>query len=189
MSDPAGRRFRGGRLSRPPQATVIGDSDAGPETRALAERVGGMLAQLGVTVITGGGAGVMEAASRGAREAGGLTISILPSAEMKDANAWSGVVLPTGLGHGRNVITALAGDAIIALGGAAGTLSEICFAWIHHRPIYTLKGCGGWASKVGGGPLDHRAEAEIRECANLDELMEELVSLFGKMGWRIHPEK
>jgi uncharacterized protein (TIGR00725 family) len=155
---------------RSPQVAVIGDSDASAEVCAAAEQIGEMLARHGITLITGGRCGVMEAASRGARRAGGMAIGILPSADMKDANPWCSVVIPTGLGHARNALTVLACDLVISLGGSAGTLSEICFAWIHGKPILTLKGFGGWAERLGGEPLDKRATSNIAEYASLDEL-------------------
>ena len=142
-------------IGRAPQATLIGSSDASAETCSEAEAIGAMLAHLGITVITGGCGGVMEAASRGAREANGLTVGIIPSADMGEGNAWCSVVIASGLGHARNLLTSLSGDFLIALGGAAGTLSEICFAWMHGRPILTLKGSGGWADELAGRALDH----------------------------------
>ena len=105
-----------------------------------------MLGRRGITLITGGRrGGVMEAASRGAARAGGLTVGITPGDDARAANPWCDIVLPTGLGHARNAITALAGDFVVAVGGGAGTLSELCFAWIHARPIYVLAGSEGWS--------------------------------------------
>src|SRR5262245_47227050 len=89
------------------QAVVIGESTAGPEQLRLAEAVGGLLARLGLTLVTGGCGGVMEAASRGAASAGATVVGIVPSTRMEDANPWCNVVVPTGLGHARNAITAL----------------------------------------------------------------------------------
>lgn len=159
-----------GASSRPLQATVIGDSDAPAKTLEAAERVGAMLARLGITLVTGGLAGVMEAASRGARRAGGLVVGILPSSRLEDANPWCTVVVPTGLGHARNALTVLAADFVVALGGGAGTLSEICFAWIHGRPVFVLEGYGGWSDRLGGSPLDHRGTSRIQVCRSLEEL-------------------
>ncbi len=160
------------------QGTVIGDSDAAPTLRATAEDVGRLLARMGITVVTGGHGGVMEAASRGAATAGGLVVGILPSAEMDQANPWCGVVIPTGLGHARNAVTALAGDFVVALGGAAGTLSEICLAWIHGRPIFVLEGSGGWADRLRGQVLDHRRSSSIVACENLAALEQHLARLY-----------
>lgn len=170
--------------TRRPQATVIGDSDAPPELCSLAEQVGGMLARLGITVITGGRGGVMEAVCRGATEAGGTTVGILPSSEMNDANPWCSVVIPTGLGHARNVVNVLGGDFVIALGSSAGTLSEVCFAWIHGRPILTVKGYDRWLEQTGG-ELVSRSESTLIECADLESLRKAAVSICGELGKRI----
>jgi uncharacterized protein (TIGR00725 family) len=118
----------------------------------------------------------MEAACRGALRSGGITIGILPSSEMSDANAWCSIVIPTGFGHARNVVNVLAGDFVIALGSSAGTLSEVCFAWIHGRPILTVKGCDGWLEKLGT-QLDHRGTSSIIECADIDELEKKVIAL------------
>jgi uncharacterized protein (TIGR00725 family) len=158
------------------QATVIGDSDAPPELCSVAEQIGEMLARLGIVVITGGRGGVMEAACRGAVRAGGLTVGILPSSEMSDANQWCSVVIPTGLGHARNVVNVLAGDFVIALGSSAGTLSEVCFAWINGKPILTVKGCDGWMAKTGTA-LDQRGTSSVIECADVDAMKKAVVSI------------
>jgi len=152
------------------QATVIGDGDATPAAAALADAVGALLARLGVTVVTGGRSGVMEAACRGAAGAGGTTVGIVPSDQLDDANPWCSVVIPTGLGHARNAITALAGDLVIVIGGGAGTLSEIAFAWMHGRPILALAGTGGWADAVQQHPPDSRRTSTITRCEDLAAL-------------------
>ena len=119
---------------------MIGDGDAGPDQLRLAEAVGGLVARLGMTLVTGGRGGVMEAASRGAAQAGATTVSILPSTQMDEANPWSTVVVPTGLGHARNAVTALAGACRDRHRRRRGTMSEIAFAWIHGRPILVHAG-------------------------------------------------
>jgi uncharacterized protein (TIGR00725 family) len=166
---------------RSAQSTVIGDSDAPEVLCAAAEHIGAMLARHGVTVITGGRGGVMEAACRGARQSGGMTVGILPSEDMNGANEWCSVVIPTGLGHARNVVTVLACDFVISIGSSAGTLSELCFAWIHGKPILTLKGYGAWPGRLGGGPLDRRATSTVTECASLDELEQAAVEICRKL--------
>ena len=165
---------------RRPQTTVIGDSDAPPEWCSIAEQIGEMLARLGITVVTGGRGGVMEAACRGAARAGGLTVGILPSTESSDANQWCDVVVPTGLGHARNAVNVLAGDFVIALGSSAGTLSEVCFAWIYGRPILTVKGFDGWRAKIGN-ELDGRGTSSIIECADVASLEKAVVLLCGRL--------
>ena len=168
-------------MQRRAQVLVIGDSDAEPEQLRLAEAVGALIAQLGLTLVTGGRGGVMEAASRAAATAGATTVSIVPSTGLGDANPWSTVVIPTGLGHARNAVTALAGDVVIVIGGGAGTLSEIAFAWMHGRPILTLAGSGGWADRAAAHPPDGRQSSTITPCHDLAALEAALQHLL----WRI----
>jgi len=164
---------------RPIQAAVIGDANPPLAIVKLAEQVGRLLTRRGITVVSGGLGGVMEGVSRGAREAGGCVVGIVPSNRLEEANPWCNVVVPTGMGHARNVLTALAGDFVIAIGGGAGTLSEICLAWIHGRPILTLQGTGGWADRLGATPLDQRGSSRIIPCASLAELERAIDELFG----------
>jgi uncharacterized protein (TIGR00725 family) len=157
------------------QVGVIGDSDASQAACDAAEGIGRFLARQGFALITGGHGGVMEAAARGAATHGGLTIGIVPAADGRAANPWCRVVLPTGLGHARNILTALAGDVVVALGGGAGTLSELAFAWMHGRPIFTLAGHDGWTERLGEEPIDRRASSTLVRCASISELEEALL--------------
>ena len=118
------------------QVSVIG---SGAEHRARAEEVGRLLAERGCTVVCGGRGEVMAAASRGAKSAGGTTIGILPGTSRADANEWIDHVVATGLGHARNAVVAASGDAVIAVGGSYGTLTEIGFARIFGRPVVILE--------------------------------------------------
>jgi uncharacterized protein (TIGR00725 family) len=104
----------------------------------VAERVGAGLAAAGAIVITGGGSGVMEGASRGAAQAGGLVVGILPGGDRAGANPWVGVALPTGLGELRNGLIVRSADALVAVGGAYGTLSEIALALTAGVPVVGL---------------------------------------------------
>jgi uncharacterized protein (TIGR00725 family) len=120
---------------------VIGPGTGAPdEIRALAHDVGLLLARRGVVVVTGGLDGVMAAAARGAREAGGLVIGLLPGDDRADANADLSVAIPTGLGQARNAVVVAAADAIIAVGGSWGTLSEIALAQRAGKPVVSLRG-------------------------------------------------
>jgi uncharacterized protein (TIGR00725 family) len=114
---------------------VVGPGDATDAQRAVAEEVGKLLAEAGAIVVTGGRTGVMEAASKGAREAGGVTLGILPGADRRQANPWVAVAVPTGMGEARNALVARAADAVIAVGGAWGTLSEIALARKAGKPV------------------------------------------------------
>ena len=119
--------------------SVIG---SGAASEARAEEVGRLLAEHGVTVVCGGYAEVMEAAARGAKEAGGTTIGILSGETDAGANAWLDHVVVTGIGHARNLAVAASGDAVIAVGGGWGTLAEIGFAMRLGRPTVILE--PGW---------------------------------------------
>lgn len=104
-----------------------------------AAEVGRLLAERGRTVVCGGLFGVMEAACMGAKEAGGRTVGLLRTYNRYDANPYVDIVLPTGLGDGRNVLVATAGEAAIAIGGRLGTLSEIAIALKHGIPVVGLR--------------------------------------------------
>ena len=121
------------------QVAVIG-SGVGHE--ALAEEVGRLLAERGVTVVCGGRLEVMAAAARGAKQAGGTTIGILPGEALDEANEWIDHAVATGIGHARNLAVAASGDAAIAVGGSWGTLAEIAFAKLLGRPVVVLE--PGW---------------------------------------------
>lgn len=118
---------------------VFGAGNPSREEYNLAAEVGRLLALRGFCVVCGGLYGVMEAASMGAREAGGLTVGLLPTYYRQEANPYIDVVIPTGLGDARNVLVATAGEAAIAVGGRLGTLSEIAIALKHDIPVVGLK--------------------------------------------------
>jgi len=120
--------------------SVIGGERADDSALALAEEVGRHLARSGATLVCGGRGGVMEAACRGARDEGGHTIGILPGRGPADGppNQYVEFPLYTGIGYARNVSVVLSGEAVIAIGGSYGTLSELAYALIHDRPIVGL---------------------------------------------------
>ena len=135
---------------------VIGAGKCSPAEAALAEEVGRLIAQAGATLICGGLGGVMEAACRGAHAAGGLTVGILPGLDRSGANPWVDLALPTGLGETRNTLIVRAAQAIIAIGGEYGTLSEIAFALRARTPVF---GLGTWQLARGGHLETHFPEA------------------------------
>jgi len=104
---------------------VIGASSCSPEIAELAEAVGREIGKRGAVLICGGLGGVMEFASKGAKEAGGLTIGILPGTSKKEANCYIDIPIVTDLGHARNILIAHSSDSLIAISGEHGTLSEI----------------------------------------------------------------
>ncbi len=121
-----------------PILAVLGPSDASPNEYAVAERVGAAAARSGWVVLTGGGSGVMEAASCGAVEAGGLTVGILPTAVSGNGypNPWVRIPIYTGAGSARNAFNVLSACLCIAIGGGPGTLSEIALALKHGIPVW-----------------------------------------------------
>jgi len=126
--------------------SVIGASKCSAKEARLAEDVGRELAKRGAVVICGGLTGVMEAACRGARAEGGLTIGILPGNNRKDANQYVTIPIITGIGYARNSIVAKSGQAVIAIGGKYGTLSEIAYALQDKIPVI---GLGTWKLATG----------------------------------------
>jgi uncharacterized protein (TIGR00725 family) len=130
----------------------------------VAEEVGRLLAQAGAVVVTGGLGGVMEAASKGAREAGGTTLGLLPGADRREANAWLSVAVPTGMGEMRNALVVRSADGVVAVGGEWGTLSEIAFARKTGKPVV---GLGSW-DLDGVDKFDTPAEAVTALLHRLD---------------------
>jgi hypothetical protein len=150
------------------QIAVIGRGDCSGEEYAAAETVGRLIAEKGATVCCGGLYGVMEAACRGAKEAGGTTVGVLP--DTGDGNPYLDVVIRTGMGHARNVVLVHSADAVIAVGGGYGTLSEIAVALKTGKPIF---GLSTW--KIEG----------VRACAT----PEEAVSLAVRAGRPSRPSR
>ena len=150
-------------MSRKNQILVIGHNDNGctPEHEKIAYETGTEIAKSGAVLISGGLGGVMRAACHGARDSGGLTIGIIPQDEHSFANEFCDVVIPSGMGLTRDFLTALAADGIIIIGGGSGTLSEVCAAYMHKRPMIAIRNTGGTAEKVSDGYLDHRKNIKI----------------------------
>lgn len=120
------------------RVSVIGGGSVTDEEYAVAEAVGRLLAERGHVVVCGGLGGVMEAACKGAAEAGGRTIGVLPGEDRAAANEYVETAIATGLGNARNVLVVLNGDAVVAVDGSAGTLSEIGHALDFGRPVAGL---------------------------------------------------
>lgn len=152
-------------------AAVIGASREDGNS-ALAYDVGAGLARAGFTVVTGGERGVMEAASRGAKEAGGLAVGILPGLDRARANTFADVTVVSGIGHARNLGVVASGDVVVAIGGEWGTLSEIGLAGVLGRPVVLL---AGWR-------LDHavRLPGEVHYAESAEEAVEAAVRLAGR---------
>jgi uncharacterized protein (TIGR00725 family) len=124
-----------------PYVAVVGAGNASPEEERTAEAVGRGLGEAGAIVVCGGRGGVMEAACRGAKAGGGTTVGILPGTSRADANPYVDVAIATGLGELRNGLIVRTADALVAVGGEFGTLSEIALAL---RAGKTVVGLGTW---------------------------------------------
>jgi len=123
----------------PAYVAVVGPGEPAAAELEQAEAIGRELARAGAVLVTGGLGGVMSAACRGAASAGGLTVGLLPGQDRKAANEWVTVALPTGLGELRNGLVVRAADAVIAVGGAYGTLSEIALALRTGVPVIGVR--------------------------------------------------
>ena len=127
--------------------SVVGGSRCSRREAELAEEVGAELARRGVTLVCGGLSGVMAAACKGARSAGGTTVGILPGSRREDANPYVDIPIVTTIGEARNVIVVCSGQAVIAICGEYGTLSEIAYALRHKIPVV---GLNTWSLSKGG---------------------------------------
>jgi uncharacterized protein (TIGR00725 family) len=142
MSDPAGANTDGERRSRQISVIGSGNCEQGSEAWNLAEDIGRRLAEAGVTVVCGGLGGVMEAASRGAAAAGGEVIGIVPGVAVGEANPHCTHVVASAIGYARNLAVVASGDAVIAVGGEWGTLSEIGHARTFGKTVVALRSWG-----------------------------------------------
>ena len=148
--------------------SVVGSRKNGPKTDKLAYKVGQMVARSGAVLLCGGLAGVMQAASQGAHEAGGLTIGLLPGCDKKAANPYIQIPITTSIGFARNAIVACGADIIVALPGSYGTSSEICYGLVYKRPVIDL---GGWKIK---GML------KVKNLTEAEKLLRKLVQQISK---------
>lgn len=171
---------------RRPVVSVVGQSDPDPALAAAAEEIGRRLVDAGLRVATGGKGGVMAAVSRGARSAAGWregdVLGILPGLDPAEANRWVDVVVPTGLNHARNVVLVAMADVVVAVGGGAGTLSEIALAWQHGKPIVALAQGEGWAAILAGQAVDGRRRDVVHAATSAAEVVAEVNRLLGTRG-------
>jgi uncharacterized protein (TIGR00725 family) len=144
------------------QISVIGASEGSSEILRDAEAVGRGVAEAGAVLVCGGLTGVMEAASKGAAEAGGTVVAILPTLSPADANPYVSYAVATGTGHARNLSVVASGEAVIAVGGEWGTLSEIAYARKLGRPVVAIQ---SWILRNRAGTDLGIVEAETPEQA------------------------
>jgi uncharacterized protein (TIGR00725 family) len=159
------------------QVCVLGSAEPGSRAYELAGEAGEKLARLGITVVSGCGSPATRVAAERALAAGGAVVSIVPSDDINLQNWPCSVLIPCGMGDARNLLMALAGDACIVIGGRAGTISEVCLAWLHRRPLLPLAGCGGWSDQLEKNPPDERGNSRILSWSSVNELQQNLHSL------------
>ena len=159
------------------QVSVIGPNKSActPEIYSLGEQLGQELAQRNFTIISGGMEGLMEAVFKGAHNYNpyrlGTTVGIIPFLEKKRANQYCDIVIPSGIGYARNQMVVSSGDIVIAIGGGAGTLSEIAFAWQFNKKVICYKGFKGWSEKLAGKDLDNRKSSLLIAASSLEEIL------------------
>ena len=150
-------------MVRKRQILVIGHNDNGctTEHEKIAYETGSEIAKSNSVLISGGLGGVMRASCHGAHDAGGLTIGIIPQGEHSFANEFCDIVIPSGMGLTRDFLNALSADGIIIIGGGSGTLSEVCAAYMHKRPMVAIRNTGGTADLYADKYVDHRENIKI----------------------------
>jgi uncharacterized protein (TIGR00725 family) len=156
--------------------SVIGGKDCAAEEERIAEEVGAELGRRGITLVCGGLGGVMEAACRGARSAGGTTVGVLPGSSREAANPYVDIPIVTGMGEARNVIVAFSGQAVIAIDGEYGTLSEIAHA---RRAGIPVVGLNTWSLSNKG-----KEDDSIIVAASAKEAVEKAVAAIERNGGR-----
>ena len=154
-------------MARRLQIAVLGSSKeiCTKNEYKLAEQIGQEIAKIGAITVTGGGHGVMEAAMKGAKKLGGLTLGILPWEKMAHYNKYCDVIVATGIGFSRDSINLNSSDGAIIVGGGAGTLNEATYAYIEDIPIVALSSSSGMAKKLAGTYLDMRKTERIRSAS------------------------
>jgi len=150
-------------MTKKRQILVIGNNTNGctPKHEKIAYEVGAEIAKSDSVLITGGLGGVMAAASHGAHDAKGLTVGIIPQDDSTMANEFCDIVIPTGMGLARDFLNALSADGVIVVGGGSGTLSEVCAAYMHKKPMVAIRNIGGSIEPYIDGFLDHRENIKI----------------------------
>ncbi len=169
-------------MTKKHQILIIGHDDEGctPFHEKLAYETGSEIAKSGAVLITGGLGGVMKAASKGAHDAGGMTVGIIPQDKASAANEFCDIVIPTGMGHTRDFLTALSADGVIIIGGGSGTLTEVCASYVHNKPMAALKNSGDVAAKYADTYLDHRNKVKIHGADSPKEAVKYILEQISK---------
>jgi uncharacterized protein (TIGR00725 family) len=162
---------------------IIGDSLEKPELNKIAYELGSLIAKQGYTLISGGREGVMGSASKGAksfksRHEDAKVIGILPGIDKKEGNENLDYAISTGIGWARNQIVVLSSDIVVAIGGGAGTLSEISYAWSYNKPIIAITGVSGWSNNLAGKAVDEKRNDKIIPAKDANEAIEIIKKIF-----------
>ncbi len=164
-------------MKRKAQILVIGYNSDSCTRNAydVAYDVGKEVAKSGAILITGGLGGVMEAASKGARDANGIALGIIPFEEFSEANEYCDIVVCSGMGYARNFITAYSADGVIIVGGGIGTLIEAGIAYMKKKPVVAVAGSGGVADQYAGKYLDDRKLVKISSANSPKEAVDFII--------------
>lgn len=165
-------------MARKPNISVLGSYNASDDEINLSYDLGKALANYNVNVISGGQKGVMFGLCKGvyenrdkSKDSVCTIIGILPSKGFSEGNEYLDVAIPTGAGTLQNTIVPMAADLVVAIGGSAGTLAELSFAWQYNKPIGLL-GASGWAKKLANQKLDDRREDFMAYFSTVPELVD-----------------
>ena len=158
------------------QISVIGSGENSRHNNTVAYEIGKFIAKNGWVLISGGKGGIMEAASKGARDANGITVGIIPDADSGGANKFCSIVIPTGIGHARNMINILSGDVVVAISGGWGTLSEIAYSQIFNKPVILCEFTGGWTNLPSG-----QSKNELSKNINVAQKLEDVFRILNEL--------
>ena len=161
------------------QILVIGNNTNGctPKHEKIAYDIGSEIAKSNSVLINGGLGGVMQAASKGAHDAGGLTVGIIPQDDASMANEFCDIVIPTGMGLTRDYLNALSADGVIIVGGGSGTLSEACASYMYKKPMVMIKNLGSSVDPYVDGFIDHRKNIQIIGVDTAQEAVQKILKL------------
>jgi hypothetical protein len=154
----------------------VGDTSLSDHALDIAENIGKLVAKKDAVIVCGGHSGIMEAACKGAKSEGGITIGILPF-EKDEANKYVDIVIPTAIGNVRNFLVSRTGDVTIAIGGRWGTLSEISFRMICQKPLILVRGTGGCVDEIINGNIMQGIESEYIIADSAEDAVEKAFSL------------
>lgn len=166
-----------------PYIGIIGpnENNCSKEIYQFAVKLGKLLSDREINVVTGGKLGIMEAVLKGVKNGSSdkkpITIGIIQDDAKSKGNSYCDIVIPTGIGTARNKVLVNTSDIIIAIAGGAGTLSEIAFAWQMDKPIIAYTGFDGWAKKLAGTKIDQVSKYTLHSADSLEQIMELLDKL------------